>query len=356
MTLPLLKEQGGALSGFIQGSRQGLEQAMPSIQEMILNKQKQQNLKESFPNLFGTSGKQQNAPDLAMQGQAQQSPDLGMQSAQQGPKYTLEDAAKASLMGQHDLANTIMKGVELQEKQAAEQREREFLPQKEYIEHAAKRNVNFLDSVDQMEKDLPTTEFSLAMMEDALHNADKWAAFKDRIADATGFPGFKSAAGTELDSAIKNYFLGDLSSIKGGRPNIFIEKQLRDAYPRAGQDPISNQKIMLGMKMKEEISRKMIEKTRELEEKYIAEKKHLPSNFEQHVKKELRPEIEKIEKDAVKTLHNLSKVESNRDTIFRSKLKSGETLMMSPDGEPFAVPKKELDEYRAQGYIPLGKK
>jgi hypothetical protein len=354
MTLPILQERGGALGGLVQGAGQGLAQAMPSIAEMILNKQKQQQIAKAFPNLFGMTSQPQNAPNLAVQTQQQMAPELGMQ--QQQPNYILEDAAKASLMGQHDLANTIIKGAEFQEKRASEQREREFLPQKEYIEHAAKRNTAFLDSVDQIEKDMPTTEFSLAMMEDALHNADKWAAFKDRIAEATGFPGFKSAAGTELDSAIKSYFLGDLSSIKGGRPNIFIEKQLRDAYPRAGQDPISNQKILLGMKMKEDISRKLIEKTRELEDKYISEKKHLPSRFEQVVKKEVRPEIEEIEQKAIKTLRSLSKIEENRDAIFRSKLKSGEILMMSPDGSPFAIPKKEMDAYRAQGYIPLGKK
>lgn len=41
MTLPTLQERGGLLSGLTQGVGQGLQQAMPSIAELILTKQKQ---------------------------------------------------------------------------------------------------------------------------------------------------------------------------------------------------------------------------------------------------------------------------------------------------------------------------
>ena len=41
MTLPMLQEQGGPLSGLLKGLGMGTQQALPSIQEMIINKQKQ---------------------------------------------------------------------------------------------------------------------------------------------------------------------------------------------------------------------------------------------------------------------------------------------------------------------------
>jgi hypothetical protein len=44
MTLPILPERGGAVSGLIQGAGLGLQQALPSIQELIMNRQKQKNI------------------------------------------------------------------------------------------------------------------------------------------------------------------------------------------------------------------------------------------------------------------------------------------------------------------------
>ena len=155
------------------------------------------------------------------------------------------EAERAAAVGLPEYARIATEKGKIAEKRKMAREEREFLPKKEYIEHAAKQNTQYLDKIKQISDDLPNTQFSLAMIEDALGDADKWAAAKDWMGNRTGFPGFRSAAGVELDSAVKNYFLGDLSSIKGGRPNIFLEKQIRDAYMKAGQDPISNQKILL---------------------------------------------------------------------------------------------------------------
>lgn len=228
--------------------------------------------------------------------------------------------------------------------------------EKEYVKHAAKENSEFLTGVGQLENDMPNTQFALGMIEDALGNADKWAAAKDLLAEKTGFAGFRSASGAELDSAIKNYFLGDLSSIKGGRANVFIEKQIRDAYMKAGQDPISNQKILLGMRMKEAINRVKIQATREMEDHFLKKEGFLPPNFKSTVNKLITPKVNEIEKNAINSLHHMSKIESERDKIFNSYLKKGETLMIDAEGNPFAVPNKEVAQYREQGYIPLGKK
>lgn len=239
---------------------------------------------------------------------------------------------------------------------ADEESKRSFIPQEEYIKHAAKENAEFLNEVSQVEKDLPNTEYALAGIEDALGNANKWANFRDNIAERTGFEGARSAAGAELDSFIKNYFLGDLSSIKGGRANVFLEKQIRDAYPKAGRDPIANQKVAVGMHMKEKINRLLVEKTREMEEQEIAEHNYLRPGFKSRVRKAIKEEVSKIEKSSIDTLHHMSKIEENRDKIFRAYLKPGDVLMMDPEGQPYAVPKKEVSMYREQGYIPMGEK
>ena len=125
---------------------------------------------------------------------------------------------------------------------------------------------------------------------------------------------------------------------------------------KAGQDPISNQKILVGMKMKAAINRLKIEKTRELENSFIKKQGYLPPGFESMVNKAIKPEVNKIEKNSIDTLHNMSKIESVRDKIFRSYLNPGEILMMDGEGNPFAVKKKEVSLYKEQGYIPLGEK
>lgn len=272
------------------------------------------------------------------------------------PEKVIAASAMAEKAGFPHLGTAIGSIYQQQQKEAAKEKEREFIPQKEYIEHSAKQNSEFLNEISQSEKDLPITDFSISMIEDSLGDAGKWAAFRDRITETTGFEGFRSAAGAELDSAIKSYFLGDLSSIKGGRPNVFIEKQIREAYPKAGRDPISNQKIVLGMKMKEQINRLKVEKARELEDKFISQQGYLPPQFKSIVNKEIRSQVEEIEKNAIKQLHNMSRIQESRDKIFRTHLKSGEILMMDNEGNPFAVKKKEVPAYRERGFVPMGEK
>lgn len=314
---------------------------------------------EALPNIEQALGRELIPEEIdKLYSHAQQLRGSGMQ--QPGQQMQEEDPFRKSkayaVAGEHELARVETERAKTQEKRRIAEEEREFLPKKEYIQHAAKENIAFLDDISQIEKDLPTTEFSLAMVEDSLGNANKWSAFKDMLAEKSGFAGFRSASGAELDSGIKNYFLGDLTSIKGGRANQFLEKQIRDAYPKAGQDPISNQKIQIGMKMKEQINRLKVEKTRELESQFLDKQGYLPSGFKSLVNKSIKSEVEKIEKQAIDTLHNMTKIQEERDKIFRKYLNPGEVLMMDQKGDSFAVPKKEESFYREQGYIPLGKK
>src|ERR1700690_2744777 len=80
MTLPLLQERGGALNNLIQGASQGLQQAMPSIQDMIMSRMQQKQKQQQIQSILG------NAPQAA-----QGKPDLGMESsAMQGLEITPE--------------------------------------------------------------------------------------------------------------------------------------------------------------------------------------------------------------------------------------------------------------------------
>lgn len=229
-------------------------------------------------------------------------------------------------------------------------------PIQEQQKQEAQRTSEFIKKVDQIKDDQPTTQFALQMMSDALDNAGGWAAAKDLMADKTGYEGFRSASGAALDSAIKSYFIGDLTSIKGGRPNVFIEKQIRSAYPKAGLDPIANQKIMVGLQLKEKINNSLVNETQKIRDHYMKKQRYLPAGFKEMVYEKIRPQVEKYEKDSISTLKNLSDIESQRDQLLRTKLMRNEVLMMSPEGKPFAANKKEVAALKEQGYINVGKK
>lgn len=51
MTLPMIQEEGGALSNLLKGLSVGTQQAMPSIQEMIVNRAKQKQRQELLKGL-----------------------------------------------------------------------------------------------------------------------------------------------------------------------------------------------------------------------------------------------------------------------------------------------------------------
>jgi hypothetical protein len=227
------------------------------------------------------------------------------------------------------------------------------LPKQEYIKSEYKSLPKFMEGIEATEDKLPINDMAIKIAEEAIEDPSKWAAFRDLLADKSGYEGFRSARGAELTSAIKQYFLGDLASIKGGRPNQLIEQQLLDAYPKIGRDPIANQKILQGMKLSNELASEKVRLARDLEEKYLAKQGFLPPGFQSIVKKQLRPIADKLEKDTIKRLTSLSKFQKEYEKMATKQLKSGEVLMLSPDGDYEAIDKKRMQEAKDQGYIKL---
>lgn len=269
---------------------------------------------------------------------------LNIQNQQKNPFEDAEDAIAAGLPKEY---------IDILTHQAKAEQKKMDLPKEEYIKQEYKSLPKFMESVDAAEDKIPISDMSIKLAEEAIEDSGKWNAFRDFLAEKTGYEGFRSSKGAELQSAIKQYFLGDLASIKGGRPNQLIERQLLDAYPRIGRDPISNQKIIVGMKMQQDIQREKVRLARDLEEKFLAKQGYLPPGFQSMVKKQLKPEVDKIEKNTIKKLSALSKYQKEYESIAKKQLNKNELLMLSPDGEYEAIPKSLFDEAKDQGYIKL---
>ena len=195
MTLPMLQERPGALGSLVQGAGLGLQQSLSSIPEMIYAKQK----KDMMANILNQGRQQSVAPNLSIDDEGfknlalnieretgqelspqaldmlwnniQQSSSQMIQN--QGLNITPEMVAQMAMIDPQQ-ANVYAQLLAAQQKKEAVESERGFIPQKEYMEYSSKRNAEFLNKVDQISNDLPNTEYSIAMIEDALGNAGKW--------------------------------------------------------------------------------------------------------------------------------------------------------------------------------------
>lgn len=241
-----------------------------------------------------------------------------------------------------DLSKSIENMIEQQRKGNIEERK-----------YAQQELKDVKGRIQNIRNELPNTEFSLQMAEDAIEGATSWDGYADWLAQTTGLEGFRTRKGAELQSAIKQYFLGDLSSIKGGRPNQLIERQLLDAYPKMGRDPIANRKILLGMQAKESISRAMAEEWGKLEDKYFKKGRSLPANAEYILRKRLEPIAERIQKKTLMNMDRLNKLGTREYNRMRKNLKSNEFLMLNAEGEIYAVPKSQINEYKEKDWIKI---
>lgn len=249
------------------------------------------------------------------------------------PDQLIEIYAKSPYQEDRDYGNFLQKKVEREEKLAQE----ETKPLKEDMR--------------QISKDLPTSIASLNLIDESLGSANKFAAFKDFLAEKTGYEGFKSAPGAQLDSAVKQYFLGDLGQVKGAKPNMTIERTLLNAFPKAGRDPIANRIIFRGMQFKEELLKAKQDAYEKLQDEYLGKGKKLPYNAEYIINKQLRPEYQKIEKKLTQDINKLNKIDNEKFKILSKNLKKGEVLMLTPDGTPVGVQRDQLEEAKKQDYL-----
>jgi hypothetical protein len=134
---------------------------------------------------------------------------------------------------------------------------------------------------------------------------------------------------------------------------MLIERQLLDAYMKMGRDPISNRKILLGLQMKEEVSKAKLDAYHELEDRYLSQGKRLPANAEYIVKKKLESLAEKIQSRTLNAMNLLDKVQTRTYDRAQSQLRKDETLMIDQEGNAFAVPEKEVDLYLKKDWIKI---
>lgn len=342
-----------SLGGFDQRRDKNLVQKLMSAQEQEIQPPSNE-LGEGVGVEQMMSQGQREQPEM-MQAQEQMQPQAQQKSFQDSRESQIENLdreieRKRSLQKNMALLKepTVAKSMESEIKSLEKNRERLMKPREEWEKVDVKRGGEYLDEVEKLQTELPISRQSLEVIKASSDDLDKWDATKDYLADFTGFEGFKSEKGAELDSAIKNYFLGDLSRIKGGRPNILIEKNLLQAYPRSGYSLPARQVIITGMEMKEKLQKLEIETANRV----LGERDMPPAMFKRKVFKEMAPQAAKIEEEAIKRMADINRASKKLPTYLKNR-DSSERVMMDSSGVVGAIKYKDVPRAKQEGYILL---
>lgn len=165
-------------------------------------------------------------------------------------------------------------------------------------ERYAKRNEGIIKKLDDDATALPAQEQALAIMKQAIANKDQSFWSKDNLAEWTGIEWFRSPESALFKSQAKQYFLGDLESIKG-RANQLIENQILGAQARIGLSTAANLSILRADQMKLDLKKERIRIGNEIINQERGQNKE-PRDLAKQINDQLVPYA--IEKE--KEMHN----------------------------------------------------
>lgn len=168
-------------------------------------------------------------------------------------------------------------------------------------------------------------KIALKRMEDAIqtgHITKFWNSFMKKF----GLDMFRTSKNQILDAANKEFFMGDLKQLAGGRINQFLEKNLINALPQVQYSPKANQEIVNTLKAIQEIKEEKLRLFDALNNKYAEKGKELPRNAGNIIQNQL----EKFAEKKIQELEDLRKASNeSRDNKIEVRAPNGETYFMS---------------------------
>jgi len=187
-----------------------------------------------------------------------------------------------------------------------------------------------LMEMNEIRKNIPLQEQAIADIQEATPNVSAL----DYFADVTGFEPARSAEGAKLKTAIKDFFLSDLSRA-GARPNQWIEQQLLDALPKIGRSPEANKVTAEGMKFKVDLAKKRLEIIDRLADEDREKHTFVKGDIDSRAYKEMKKYVvdrQKQLKDNIKKIK--AQYKGGKNTV----------KMISPEGSIYEVLSEDIDE------------
>ena len=193
------------------------------------------------------------------------------------------------------------------ESRRREQNDKRFLSDRDFNTKASQRFVNRIDDSRDRVREL---DLAGKQMVQATESGDNGIFSRNNLARITGIDAFRDAKGQQLTSAGKEYFLANLSRVKG-RPNQYLEQQLAQALPQIGQ---SQSAQMVAAKMaltNSSILSKEIEIADRLIQEDLQNRGFVGADISQRVTKELAPIAEKMEKNLAYDIRKIEESQKN---------------------------------------------
>jgi hypothetical protein len=130
-------------------------------------------------------------------------------------------------------------------------------------ETADKKTKPFFEKVEKIRETILPKENALAIMQNAIKDKTTIENVGDILSDITGLPWLRSAKGSQLAFANKEFLLKNLQSITGPK-NQYIEKQIAGQLPAFGQSEYSNSVIARAFVDEVALDREQVRLTDEL--------------------------------------------------------------------------------------------
>ncbi len=191
-----------------------------------------------------------------------------------------------------------------------------------------------LQEIDQVRKNIPLQEKAI----DDIISASSDVTPLDYFADITGFEPARTESGARLKTALKEFFLSDLSRA-GARPNMWIEKQLSDALPKIGRSVEANHIVAEGLKFRVDLAKKRMQTIDELAEKDRDRIGYIKGDIDSRASKLMKPYVEQRQKE----------MRSNIEMIKKNKNLKGKPAepqfvdVLGPDGQLYEIKTSEVE-------------
>lgn len=311
--------------------------ANPQVAQALAgNLQKMQQQQQSMgllQHILGGGQPQAGGQNEAMQGQHP--------GASEGPASSMSDASIAALA----VVNPVLAKVLQQQKDASLQRELTEKKRGWELEDLARKEETdiakpILLELNQVRKNIPYQEQAIEDIKEASPNV----GWRDFVADLVGAEPLRTAEGARLKTAIKDFFLSDLTRA-GARPNQWIEQQLADALPKIGRSKEANLITAEGLKFKVDLAKKRMEIIDKLAEDQKKRHGYVKGDIDSLSYNMMKPYVRERQKELKTAIEEIKKAEKS------TSVERGFKRMTNPEtGEMYDIPIQDVNEARKAGW------
>lgn len=311
--------------------------ANPQVAQALAgNLQKMQQQQQSMgllQHILGGGQPQAGGQNEAMQGQSS--------GVSESPASAMSDANIAALA----VVNPVLAKVLQQQKDASLQRELTEKKRGWELEDLARKEETdiakpILLELNQVRKNIPYQEQAIEDIKEASPNV----GWRDFVADLVGAEPLRTAEGARLKTAIKDFFLSDLTRA-GARPNQWIEQQLADALPKIGRSKEANLITAEGLKFKVDLAKKRMEIIDKLAEDQKKRHGYVKGDIDSLSYNMMKPYVRERQKELKTAIEEIKKAEKS------TSVERGFKRMTNPEnGEMYDIPIQDVNEARKAGW------